>query len=151
MPEVTVTRRCSGCGLRRPLADFYSGRKNLRCRYCARAYTIARTSRLIAYAQKVKLEAGCMDCGLMSPYPEVYDFDHRPGVTKQNDVSRLYMGSMRDLVAEILKCDVVCSNCHRIRTFDRKKALGSDGTFGVDKPRRPPLPPVDLDPMLDFG
>jgi hypothetical protein len=58
---------------------------------------------------------------------------------------------MHVLAAEILKCDVVCANCHRIRTFTRKLTAGSTGTFGVDRPRRPSLPPLDLPPMLDFG
>jgi len=111
----------------------------------------ARIAGKLAYAQRVKLEAGCMDCGLMSPYPEVYDFDHRPGVDKVRDVSRLYAGSMRDLVAEIAKCDVVCANCHRIRTFDRKSARGGNGQFGIDRPRRRDPILVDLPPMLDFG
>lgn len=29
---------------------------------------------------------------------------------------------MEELRAEIVKCDVVCSNCHRIRTMERKDA-----------------------------
>jgi hypothetical protein len=138
--------------VRRPLKDFYNRKKHVaRCRLCQKADIDARIARKLAYAQQIKLEAGCMDCGLMSPYPEVYDFDHRPGVAKVKDVSRLYFGPMHVLVAEIAKCDIVCANCHRIRTTIRKMAAGGNGQLGVDRPRRPIPLPVDLDPMLDFG
>jgi len=148
MDNVTATRRCTTCGVRRPLKDFYKSVKHSRrCRYCTQAQMNARIALKIAYAQQVKLDAGCMDCGLMSPYPEVYDFDHRPGVVKVNKISMLYAGPMRVLVAEIAKCDVVCANCHRIRTVDRKQGREN---FGQDRPRRTMLLPVDLDLMLDF-
>ena len=150
MTEVTATRKCTTCGVRRPLKDFYAGKKHgARCRLCQQIDMNARVAQKIAYAQRVKLDAGCMDCGLMSPYPEVYDFDHRPGVNKVRKISMMYAGTMRALVAEIAKCDVVCANCHRIRTVDRKQCR--DG-FGQTKgPRRMVLPSVDLDPMFDFG
>ena len=58
----------------------------------------------------------CMDCGRMFP-PYVMDFDHRDPSTKVCKVSSLvYSGSEQLLRDEITKCDLVCSNCHRIRT-----------------------------------
>lgn len=63
-----------------------------------------------------------MDCGIKYPY-YVMDLDHRPGETKLYDPARLVtLGSKRKLEQEIAKCDVVCANCHRQRTFDRKEA-----------------------------
>src|ERR1035437_547863 len=122
MTEATATRKCNRCGVKRPLKDFYSHRKHARqCRYCQQAYMSARMARNLAYAQQIKMDAGCMDCGLMSPYPQIYDFDHRPGVDKVANVSRLFLANMNVLIAEIAKCDVVCANCHRIRTFTRKQ------------------------------
>jgi len=50
------------------------------------------------------------------------DFDHRPGEKKSLEVSRLTLTkSIRRVVEEIAKCDVVCANCHRIRTFEKKQ------------------------------
>jgi len=48
----------------------------------------------------------------------VFEFDHLPGSEKANNVSWLAkMGrSVEKLMAEIAKCEVVCANCHRIRT-----------------------------------
>lgn len=59
----------------------------------------------------------CMDCGIKYP-PFVMDFDHRDPTQKVDGLARLVRsGSMRKMLAEVEKCDVVCSNCHRIRTF----------------------------------
>ncbi len=45
------------------------------------------------------------------------DFDHRESDSKTLDVS-FFMKSGRKaaMLAEIAKCDLVCSNCHRVRT-----------------------------------
>ena len=59
----------------------------------------------------------CHDCGQTFP-PECMDFDHRDGTTKADNVSRL-LHSWPALLAEIAKCDLVCANCHRIRTRRR--------------------------------
>ena len=62
----------------------------------------------------------CMDCGNSFP-PVAMDFDHRPGDGKFKDISLLVNGaySIARIDAEIAKCDIVCSNCHRIRTHER--------------------------------
>ena len=60
--------------------------------------------------------APCADCGGTFD-PVCMDFDHRPGVTKRFNVSTIGRHSRSTLLAEIAKCDVVCSNCHRLRTY----------------------------------
>ena len=64
----------------------------------------------------------CMDCGL-TYHPFVMDLDHRPGENKVDCVSNLthYHASIEIIRREIAKCDVVCSNCHRLRTLKRKQ------------------------------
>jgi hypothetical protein len=60
----------------------------------------------------------CMDCG--GVYPTcVMDFDHVRGVKLFNIAKVASRAGAADLLAEIAKCDVVCSNCHRIRTQKR--------------------------------
>lgn len=61
----------------------------------------------------------CMDCGQRYPY-YVMDFDHRED--KEFTISKRRAYSIEKLLAEIAKCDVVCSNCHRIRTFNRNQS-----------------------------
>jgi hypothetical protein len=61
----------------------------------------------------------CLDCGVSFP-PYVMDFDHVRGV-KAATMSRLRTarGGWSKLKAEIEKCEVVCANCHRLRTMAR--------------------------------
>lgn len=62
----------------------------------------------------------CMDCG--GRFPSVaMDFDHVRG-TKVSNVSLLRAHAVETIREEIAKCDVVCSNCHRIRTAKRLRA-----------------------------
>ncbi len=61
----------------------------------------------------------CTDCGESNPW--VLEFDHVRG-EKKNDVGKLVcMGrAVATIEAEIAKCEVVCANCHKIRTYTRK-------------------------------
>jgi hypothetical protein len=60
----------------------------------------------------------CADCGVSYP-PYVMDFDHIDA-DKDDVISRLkFSAGTKRLLEEIDKCEVVCSNCHRIRTFTR--------------------------------
>lgn len=60
----------------------------------------------------------CADCS--GAFPLVcMDFDHVRG-EKLFTISSSYVNvSMAVLLEEIAKCDVVCANCHRIRTSKR--------------------------------
>jgi hypothetical protein len=57
----------------------------------------------------------CVDCGQTNPL--VLDFDHRDPAEKDDSIARIVSdtGALPRLLAEIEKCDVRCSNCHRIR------------------------------------
>ena len=67
----------------------------------------------------IKINQPCMDCGNTFP-PECMDFDHRPGTQKISSISKLgKRTSWKKIEAEIAKCDIVCANCHRIRTKAR--------------------------------
>lgn len=68
------------------------------------------------YANELK-NVPCMDCGLSYP-PYVMDFDHRENTGKLIDVNLIR--SIPALLREVKKCDVVCANCHRIRTWERR-------------------------------
>jgi hypothetical protein len=66
----------------------------------------------------------CTDCGGVFP-PYVMDFDHRVGEEKFEGVSSLVgrTATWEVIEAEIAKCDLVCANCHRIRTYTRMGRL----------------------------
>ena len=59
----------------------------------------------------------CADCGRLFP-TYVMDFDHVG--EKTGEVSSfVYTSSTERLLDEASKCDVVCANCHRERTYQR--------------------------------
>lgn len=60
----------------------------------------------------------CADCGVKYP-PIVMDFDHVRGTKSFNIGSGAGTRSLARIQQEIDKCDVVCSNCHRLRTLSR--------------------------------
>jgi hypothetical protein len=60
----------------------------------------------------------CADCGVQYP-PYVMDLDHVRG-EKLFVLSKGYNHSPEAQLAEIEKCDVVCTNCHRERTHVRR-------------------------------
>jgi hypothetical protein len=82
----------------------------------------ARRQRMNEFIDSCK-RCPCFDCGGRFP-TFLMDFDHVRG-TKLAIVSKLGAGraSRARVEAEIAKCEVVCSNCHRIRTYLRRKGL----------------------------
>jgi len=61
-----------------------------------------------------------MDCGISYPY-YVMDLDHRDPKSKHKSVSAMLRYPIEKVVEEVAKCDVVCSNCHRERTWGKTK------------------------------
>lgn len=60
------------------------------------------------------------------------DFDHLPQYEKLFNIgSPSNWTSLYRVKQEIAKCEVVCSNCHRIRTWERKNGRK------VSQPQRP--------------
>jgi hypothetical protein len=50
------------------------------------------------------------------------DFDHRPDEEKLFNLSefRSVTKSMEKIEREAQKCDIVCANCHRLRSWQRQ-------------------------------
>lgn len=132
-------RRCTGCGKTKPVADFSyrdlaRGLRRARCRSCMQAcarehyrrnkarYATAdwerrRTRRgdLSREIDEYLRAHSCVDCGESDPL--VLEFDHRDGANKLETIAFLRArGSRDELLTEISKCDVRCSNCHQRRT-----------------------------------
>jgi hypothetical protein len=79
----------------------------------------ASRERTIAEVRAIKLARGCADCGYRGHWIAL-DFDHRPGEQKLGGVSRITKDDCRQkALDEIAKCDVVCANCHRVRSHLR--------------------------------
>lgn len=139
----TKTKRCSRCNVTKKVAEFYvfkaRGGHQAYCKACnkdSRAvyyqnnkqrYRHSRDEhrrRLREEINEIKRTTPCTDCGNLFP-AEVMDFDHLDPSTKIANVSQLVSkeGSRRRIREEIEKCEVVCSNCHRVRTHSRRNTL----------------------------
>lgn len=106
-----------------------------RCRECQRAYQKElyhksadrrkrirecdnkRRAKLSQQINEYKTKKGCADCGITDA--RVLDFDHLRDKKFNISYGRGYF-SWEKLLIEIEKCEVVCANCHRIRTFLRR-------------------------------
>jgi hypothetical protein len=49
-------------------------------------------------------------------------FDHLPGTNKRSDIATLVRRTSIALAREeIAKCELVCANCHAVRTYERRE------------------------------
>lgn len=80
-----------------------------------------RRSEIRAIIGKIKEESGCIDCKIKYPY-FILEFDHVRGVKFDNIGFMVTSSTIEEILEEIKKCDIVCSNCHRVRTQNRKKS-----------------------------
>lgn len=119
-PEYWYRERVGSDTLRNPCKDCMNSRR--------RAWFKANPDRRNAKAREdrrrrrewldsLKADKPCLDCGGEFP-PYVMDFDHRDPATKLHNVARMLDRNRpeTEILAEIAKCDLVCANCHRIRT-----------------------------------
>jgi len=70
---------------------------------------------------EIKLDLGCADCG-WAQWPRGLDWDHVRGDKFRGVATLIANGRPRiEIEAETAKCEVVCANCHRIRTCERRQ------------------------------
>lgn len=63
----------------------------------------------------------CVDCNISYP-PHILDFDHLGDKKFGLAEAAKGTGNLNDVIAEIEKCEIVCANCHRHRTWMRRMA-----------------------------
>ena len=86
----------------------------------ARRISVSERWRIHADAvDAIKLASGCIDCGY-NAHSAALEFDHLPGTVKLFCIGAAKGRSMARVLAEIAKCEIVCANCHRVRTAARK-------------------------------
>lgn len=130
-------RVCNVCSEEKPLSEYHKAGNSSGHQYTCKPCAIAR-NREHYQANKARLREGmkgrveriramvnglkahpCMDCGGTFP-PVCMDFDHVEG-EKFDGVSRMVRRGFSEdrILAEVAKCELVCANCHRIRTASR--------------------------------
>lgn len=68
-----------------------------------------------AFIANYKIERGCMDCGY-NQHHSALEFDH---IGTDKEINVCFSKSINQAMKEIAKCEIVCANCHRIRTYNR--------------------------------
>lgn len=131
---------CSSCKVNKNLSEFPPNKNNRdgfnkKCRDCYNQYMkfyyeknkIKHLSR-VSINNKIKLDEvrdyiysfllknPCVDCGESNPV--VLEFDHIDIETKNDSISNMIRKrvSIDKIAEEIVKCEVRCANCHKIRT-----------------------------------
>lgn len=69
------------------------------------------------FIKEYKESRPCLDCGGFFPAVAM-DFDHL--ADKKYELSNMQTLSIEALLLEIEKCELVCANCHRVRTHKRR-------------------------------
>lgn len=131
---------CGNCNIEKALDDFAwrskeKGTKHSTCKDCrssldAKRYTadsdrresirakrMELRNRNLAYMRDFLSKNPCTDCG--NADIRVLDFDHLKDKVKSVSILARVPVSIEKLKKEIDKCEVRCSNCHRIKTYER--------------------------------
>jgi len=105
---------CKACKSKRSVAWTKANRGKVN------AYHAAVRANKKAYIDSLKSKP-CMDCRQTFP-PYVMDYDHLPQFEKLFEISEAWARklSLKKILEEIKKCELVCHNCHRIREYNRR-------------------------------
>lgn len=132
-------KKCSTCKELKPFSDFNKDKSRkegikLSCKICSRKnfkrhyernreFYLDKAKRVKNKIKddikRIKEENPCADCGIFYPY-YVMDFDHLNSTNKQFCIGQFGFHGKKQILDEIDKCELVCSNCHRIRSHNRQ-------------------------------
>lgn len=97
-------------------ADWYQRNKRSAKERNKRLYRVALT-----WYRKQKAKP-CLDCKRRFHFSAM-DFDHARGNKVSNPIRMVQnCWSIERMTVELKKCDLVCANCHRIRTYRRRSS-----------------------------
>lgn len=84
-----------------------------------------RRNHIRKFLQEYKASHPCVDCKEHYPY-WIMQFDHLRDKNFTIGAFRDATSNLDIVKLEIEKCDVICSNCHANRTFNRRLKHGAD-------------------------
>jgi hypothetical protein len=152
-PDAEGRYRCSMCNEWKPAEGFHANSAtkrglSTRCRDCHSAYVRSPemraknrevAARRFRSARDLLIELRskpCTDCGQTFP-PYCMEFDHVDRAGKSFTIGHLTGGGITPrFLREIGLCELVCSNCHRIRTRERDGIKPFGGAQGKGRPRK---------------
>ncbi|MCW6550346.1 hypothetical protein NFB56_16025 [Yersinia ruckeri] len=95
----------------------------------ARKCQLKRTEENKKWIDDYKMSKGCVNCGYKQ-HASALDFDHIDRESKSFTIGSRTGGlSKKRLAIEMKKCQILCANCHRIKTFENNehgRIIGDD-------------------------
>lgn len=112
-------KKCIDCKKSKPIAEFYKREKDKTMSYCKICFNQRCIKRWIDRKIKAIVYKGgiCVDCNLSlsDSHYSVFEFHHLRD--KECDWNKLRLTSWTKICKELDKCVLLCSNCHRMRTY----------------------------------
>jgi hypothetical protein len=122
-------KHCYSCATKKQPKDFYKNKNkkdglNPQCKQCHNDRVNARKLKHRKFLWEYKLSKGCAHCGY-DELPYVLEFDHID-LSSKDDARRgswaIDAGwSMERIKNEINKCQILCANCHAIKTYKERQ------------------------------
>ena len=136
-----MTKQCTKCLEEKILKEFHSGKdkfkKHCWCKICSKVYNHNRymnkgsTRRLCSVKRRKVLQQWLreykigLSCSCGESHPACLDFHHKDPSMKIDNIGNLASRgwSIKNILKEINKCDVVCANCHRKLEWNKKQRI----------------------------
>lgn len=84
-----------------------------------------RYAKNLKYVQELKIQSGCVVCGYDEHHAGL-EFDHI--LPKKRGTVAQQMGkSLKVILEEIERCEIVCGTCHGVRTYERHRQVYGRG------------------------
>lgn len=123
--NIVIMKYCSKCDTLKPLSE-YSANKSSKsgtqsyCKPCNNKQFLDRRIKSRVWFQEYKSTLKCEECDYN--HPAVLDFHHKDPAKKDLNVGFMVKNcySLKTIQAEIAKCKVLCSNCHRILHWNER-------------------------------
>lgn len=130
-------KTCTKCKQEKPYSEFATNKTkkdghNYDCKQCHKIYRDKHykdnkiyyikkaadyTAKTKKYINELKEKSCCSKCGIK--HPAVLDFHHKDPNKKKIEVSKA--SGIHNIKQEIKKCEILCSNCHRILHWEENK------------------------------
>ena len=147
-----MEKTCINCG-EADQSKFYETQTSRYCKDCHKARYFGRGRARCLAAKLARVE--CRDCHLKvtEDNASIFDFDHTQ--EKRLNVSSMVTYKDETFNEELKKCELVCANCHRLRTMRRGYFRGGFGRPRKTSPGETPAntrpPSADAPPPLLLG
>ena len=114
---------CLNCKINKSLDEFYSRGGNRSneyqsiCIVCSKQKSNKHKRQIGNLVKRWKLRKGCSRCNFKAEHSVQLEIDHIIPKLKNNAQAINTSWSKDKLKVELSKCQVLCANCHRLKTY----------------------------------